>query len=96
MGWDIVSGDGDRLAADGRGMVDRGPDAHLMAAAPALFDEVTRLRAALADLAAEEGAVPPPPGDDNLAYSEGYADGVTMMAARAQRALDEGTNNGDE
>ncbi len=54
---------------------------------PGLVSEVARLRAALADLAAEEGAVPPPPADGNLVYAEGYADGADMMAVRAYRAL---------
>lgn len=86
-GWSLVGGDGDHLLSPGDIGVREWADAHLMAAAPALVDEVRRLRAALADLAADEGAVPPPPADGNLVYAEGYADGADMMAVRAYRAL---------
>lgn len=84
--------DEEALAASGITAVDQDAAMSLAAMAtmaiPTLVAEVQRLRAALADLAAEEGAVPPPPADGNLVYAEGYADGADMMAVRAQTALE--------
>ena len=53
-GWAVIGGDGDHLLSPGDIGVREWADALVMAAAPALFDEVRRLRAALTAAAEEE------------------------------------------
>ena len=87
-GWAVIGGDGDHLLSPGDTGVREWADARLMVAAPALFDEVTRLRAALAAIVAvsEEAFTNPTP---RLVYQSG-AEAWAEAAQMARQALQDG------
>lgn len=89
VGWAIIGGDGGPLLTPGDTKVRSFADARLMAAAPALVDEVTRLRAALRAIVERSDHQPPPDKwSPDWHYQDGVVDGLGAAADLAQQGLD--------